>query len=231
VTAAAMTIAPPRDALTLYRDDGPIARAIGRAAARLAVPHDSSRPTGIGSSRPIAGLELALVVAAAVPLLAILSFGGGDVSDPVAGAAVAWAVLCGGASTGFMADGRLRWALLPVLRLTEYAGILWLAVLAGSSSRPAAFALLAAVAFRHYELVYRMRLRGTAPPPWVSALSLGWDGRLIGAWLLLVAGALPAGFYAAAAVLAAAFVAEAVHGWMASGRPLAYEADDEEDEA
>jgi hypothetical protein len=216
VTATLTAVAPPT-ALTLYRDDGPVARAIGRAAAPLV-------PSRAGT------VELALVVAAAVPLLAVLSVGGADVSDAVAGAAVAWAVLCGGASTGFMAESRLRWALLPILRLTEYAAVLWLAVLAGSSSRPAAFALLAAVAFRHYDLVYRMRLRGTSPPPWVNAVSLGWEGRLIGAWLLLVAGALPAGFYVAAAVLGAAFVGEAVHGWVASGRPLAYEADDEEDE-
>jgi uncharacterized protein DUF5941 len=240
---AATTTAPRSElhvrALTLYRDDGPIARTIGRLVARarpavVAAADDSSgRTTGAAaddsSGRATGVVELALVLVAAVPLLAVIAVGGADVSDPVAGAAVAWAVLCGGVSTGFMAHHRLRWALLPVLRSTEYAAVLWLAVLAGSSSRPAAFALLAAVAFRQYDLVYRMRLRGTGSAPWVSALSLGWDGRLIGAWLLLALGALPAGFYVAAAVFGIAFVGEAVSGWMASDRPLAYE-DDEEDE-
>jgi Family of unknown function (DUF5941) len=219
---AVATTAPRNElqprALTRYRDDGPIARAIGYTAGRLA----GRRTPGF--------VEPALVVAAAVPLFAVVAFGGDGVSDAVAGAAVAWAVLCGGASTGLMADSRLRWTVLPLLRLTEYAAFLWTAALAGSSSRPAAFALLAAVAFRQYDLVYRMRLRGTAPAPWVNALSLGWDGRLIGAWLLLVAGALPAGFYVAAAVFGVAFVAEAVSGWVASGRPIAYEEDDEDDE-
>jgi Family of unknown function (DUF5941) len=247
------TAAPPRTeptgALGVYRDDGPIARAIGRAVARvahdssrptgLAAAHDSSRPIGLAaaldSSRPATGAaEVALVVAAAVPLLALVAFGGDDVSDLVAGAAIAWAVVCAGASTSVVPGSRLRWALLPVLRLTEYAGLLWLAALAGPSSYPAVFALLAAVAFRHYDLVYRMRLRGIAPAPWVNAVSLGWDGRLIGGYLLLVAGALPAGFFAAAAVLGLVFVAEAVVGWVAFGRraqrPAEYEDGDEEDE-
>ena len=50
-------------------------------------------------------------------------------------------------------------------------------------------------------------------------------------FVLLVAGALPAGYFVAAAVLGVAFVGEAVYGWLAVGRvqrPLEYE--DEEDE-
>jgi hypothetical protein len=51
------------------------------------------------------------------------------------------------------------------------------------------------------------------------------------AFLLLIAGALPAGYFVAAAVLGVAFVGEAAYGWLAVGRvqrPLEYE--DEEDE-
>jgi hypothetical protein len=65
----------------------------------------------------------------------------------------------------------------------------------------------------------------------VSALSGGWDGRIVVGFLLLVAGALPAAYFVAAAVLGAAFVGEAAYGWLAVGRvqrPLEY--DDEEDE-
>ena len=36
----------------------------------------------------------------------------------------------------------------------------------------------------------------------------GWDGRLVAGFVLLAAGALPAGFFVAAAVLGAAFVGE-----------------------
>jgi hypothetical protein len=65
----------------------------------------------------------------------------------------------------------------------------------------------------------------------VSAIAGGWDGRLIAAFVLLAAGALPAGFFVAAAVLGVVFVGETVVGWVVYGRvqrPLVYE--DEEDE-
>ena len=79
--------------------------------------------------------------------------------------------------------------------------------------------------------MYRLRHRGVVPARWVTALSLGWDGRLVLAYVLLVIGALPAGYYVMAIVLGVAFVGEAVYGWAVIGRveqPLGDE--DEEDE-
>jgi hypothetical protein len=91
-------------------------------------------------------------------------------------------------------------------------------------------ALLVALAFRHYDVVYRVRLLGTAPGPRLSALAGGWDGRLIAAYALLLVGALPTAMYVAAAVLGAAFVADAVLSWTATGRPPPeHAAEDEED--
>jgi hypothetical protein len=197
-------------ALALYRDDGPLARALGRAGVLQ---------------------QYVLVAAAALPLLVAIAVGGDDVSDPVVGAALAWLILCGGAASGAPPGGRLRWTQLPVLRACEYGALLWLAALAGPSALPAAFALLAALAFRHYDLIYRVRLAGSAPPSWVSALSLGWEGRLLGAYVLLLTGAVTVGFFVAAGVLAAVFVGESAVSWLAAGRmeqPLDYE--DEEDE-
>jgi hypothetical protein len=245
--SAAVTAAPPRaehhGALATYRDDGPLARALGLAFARITAGAMGSDPMSRGDSRGLTpnlsrgrarGLtpepELALVLVAVVPLLALIAFGGDSVSEPVAGAAIAWMVLWGGIASGAPLGGNLRWALLPILRASEYGGLLWLAALAGSDAFPAAFALLAALAFRHYDLVYRMRLRGTPPPPWVGNLSLGWDGRLIGGYLLLVLGALPAGFFVVAAVFGVAFVADAVSVWVGGGRSEPGELDDEEDE-
>ena len=59
----------------------------------------------------------------------------------------------------------------------------------------------------------------------------GWDGRLLLAVVLLVAGALPAGFWILAAALAALFVTETVAEWRRfhAGEQPVY--DDEEDEA
>jgi len=207
------TAAPP-DTLTVLRDDGPLARAAGR---------------GLGRAVPLPAPALALL--GVLPLLVLIAVTGGDASVPVAAAAVAWTILCLGAATGRPPDTRLRWVLPPLARLSEFAGLFWLAAIAGDSSIPAAYALVCAVAFRGYDLVYRLRQRGDTPARWVTLLSGGWDGRLLLGLLLLAAGALPAGFYIWAAVAAVAFVGEAVAGWAAAGRgqrPDAY--DDEEDE-
>ena len=206
-------VAPP-DPITVYRDDGPLARVLGSVVGRaLRLP------------------GAALVVAGLVPLLAAVAIGGGDASRAVAAAVLAWVLLVAGASSGARPRPRIRWAELPLLRATEYVALTWIAALEGPDAYPAAFALLAALTFRHYDLVYRLRHRGVMPVAWLSALSGGWDGRLVVAFLLLVAGALPAGYFVAAAVLGTAFVAEATYAWFAVGRvqrPLEYE--DEEDE-
>ena len=199
--ATAPSAAGRLDPLVLQRDDGPIARALGRVAGRAA-----------------RAPELPLIAAAAAPLLVLIAFGGVDTSAPVAGTATAWLVVLGGLSGGGRRAARLDWTVLPALRLCEYSGLLWLAALAGAASLPAAFALVLVVAFRHYELMYRLRLRGAAPPSWLGAVSGGWDGRLLAGWLLLAAGALPAGFYVLALVMAALFIGESIHSWRIYGR-------------
>jgi hypothetical protein len=200
--------------LELYRDDGPIARALGTMLRPLAeVP------------------QILLVVAGAAPMFVLMALKGDGASHAAAGAVLAWLVLVGGASSGRPPTDRLRWSVAPSLRLAEYAGLLWIGALAGASSQPAAFALLCALAFRHYDLVYRLRHQGVTPPRWVGNLAGGWDGRLVLGYILLVAGALPAGFFVAAGLLAIVFVAESIAGWRRFGRaqqPATYE--DEEDE-
>lgn len=213
-TAIAAPAAAPATPIEVYRDDGPLARALG---ARLG-----------GSVRLPPWM---LLLAGAIPLLAVLAIGGDGAPRLLVAAALAWVIVCGGISSGRPHADRLRWAVPPLLRLVEYASVLWLAALAGQSSHPAAFALLAAVAFRHYDLVYRLRYQGVTPPRWVNLLGGGWDGRLVLGYLLLVTDALPAGFFIAAAVLASAFVGDSIAGWARYHRAQAlvvYE--DEEDE-
>jgi hypothetical protein len=204
-----------RSTLENYRDDGPLASALGAALGRV-VPLPAT----------------ALVAAGVIPLLVAIAVEGDGASDGLAAAVLGWLVLCAGLSSGRPHTDRLRWAVPSLLRLGEYAAILWIASLAASSSLPAAFALLCVVAFRQYDLVYRLRYRGTTPPPWVGIVSLGWDGRVVLGWVLLVAGALPAGFFVLAAVFAVVFVGESLAGWAQFGRaqrPAVYE--EEEGEA
>jgi phosphatidylglycerophosphate synthase len=198
--------------LEAYRDDGPLALALGR------LPLLSRRAA-------------ALALAGVVPLLAVAAIAGDGASWPLAGAVVAWLVLAIGASAGRPMRDRMRWTVPPAVRVAEYAGILWLAALAGPSAVPAAFALLLAITFRHYDLVYRLRHRGVTPPTWLNRAAGGWDGRLVLSFVLAAAAAVPAGFHVAAGVLAAVFVGEAIAGWASFERtrqPEVYE-DEEED--
>jgi hypothetical protein len=170
-----------------------------------------------------------LALAALLPLVVAVVVAGDDGSDTLAGVVVAWILLAGGAATGAGGPRKAVWAVTPLIRLSEYLALIWIAALHGESAYPAVYALLAALAFRHYDLVYRLRHRGVQPAPWVSALALGWDGRLVLAFLLLAAGALPTGYFVVAGVLGAAFVGEAVYGWVVVGR-IEQPLDDEEDD-
>ena len=184
----------------LCRDDGPLARVLGATlGAVVRLP------------------AIALLAVAALPLLVVPAIEGSSASDAAVGVVLGWFVLVAGASSGRPHTDPLRWAVPPLLRLGEYAGILWLGALAGGRTA-AAFALLAALAFRHYDLFYRPRFLGAAPPRWLGDLAGGWEGRLIVAYVLLLAGALPAGLFAIAGVLGVLFVAESVHAWSRYGR-------------
>jgi hypothetical protein len=211
MSAAVLEPAAPPDPIAVYRDDGPIAQALGRLGRALPLPAP------------------AVALAALLPLLVAVVVAGGGASDALTGAVIAWVLLAGGAATGAGGRRKAVWAVTPLIRLSEYLALIWIAAVHGESAYPAVYALLAALAFRHYDLVYRLRHRGVQPARWVSALSLGWDGRLVLAFLLLVTGALPAGYFVVAGVLGAAFVGEAVYGWAVVGR-IAQPLDDEEDD-
>ncbi|HEV2752334.1 MAG TPA: DUF5941 domain-containing protein [Solirubrobacteraceae bacterium] len=202
--------------LETYRDDGVLAQSLGRA---------------LGSA---VGLPpVVLVLAGAVALLAAVAIGGDEAPRPAVAGVIAWLVVAAGVSSGRPHRDRLRWAVPPLLRLAEYAGLVWLAALAGPSAVPAAFALIAALAFRHYDVVYRLRHRGVAPPTWLGVLAGGWDGRLVIGLVFLLTGALPAAFFVLAGLLGALFVSESVLGWTRFGRAQAtvvYDDEEAEDE-
>jgi phosphatidylglycerophosphate synthase len=197
--------------LEAYRDDGPAALALGR----IRVPAVPASP---------------LVLAALVPPAVAIALEGDGASWPLVAIAIGLLVALAGVSSGRPLRDRLRWAVPPALRVAEYGGLLWIAAVAGAV--PAAFALLCAVTFRHYDIVYRLRHLGTTPPAWLGRAAGGWDGRLLAGLALAVAGAVPAGFYVAAALLALAFVGESAASWMSYGRaPQAPVYEDEEEDA
>jgi hypothetical protein len=195
--------------LESFRDDGPIARALG--------------PLG----RPVPAPLLA--TAAVVPLVAAMAIRGDDASNGLAVAVIAWLVLVAGLSGGRTGTSRVRWMVPPLLRVGEYAGLLWLGTLAGASSEPAAFALLAALTLRHYDIVYGLRYRGAPVSDRLGVAAGGWDGRLALGCVLLVTGGLPAGFYVLAAIIAVVFSTAAIRDWSRARMPVTFH-DDKEDE-
>jgi Family of unknown function (DUF5941) len=200
------------EALMRYRDDGPVSRALGTLGRALPVP------------------PAVIVTVGVAGLVALAAVEGDGASHGLVAAGIGWVVLMGGLSSGRPHTDRFAWAVPGFLRVGEYGGLVWIAVNAGDSSHAAAFALLAALAFRHYDLVYRPRFQGVAPPAWWTIVAGGWDGRLVLAWVLLAAGAMPAGMFILAGALGLALAVECGLSWARlSVEPLSvYE--DEEDE-
>jgi hypothetical protein len=208
----AAAVGPPPPGEAIFRDDGPVARAVGGAAARVPVP------------------GMALLLAGVAALIAVAAATGEDASAGVVAAVIAWLVLTVGATSGRWPRASFHWAVPPLVRLAEYGTIVWIGAVA--DALPAAYALLGVLAFRHYDLVYRRRHRGEAPPAWLNAVTAGWEGRLVIAWLLLALDLLPAAMFVWAALLAVVSLAETVAAWRTferGARPAEYE--DPEDEA
>ena len=214
--AAATQAAKARaEAVLLYRDDGPLARALGHVLGRT-LPLPAS----------------ILLLAGVLPLVAVLAVEGDDARG-LLGLALAWLVVCGGLSSGRPHSGRFAWVPPPLLRLTEYGSLIALAALYGDDAVPACFAFLGALAFRHYDAVYRLRHQGSGPSELVRDLGGGWEGRLLLAYVLLVADVLTEGLYVAAGLVAVVSVAESVAAWLRfsrAQRPAMYADEEDEDE-
>jgi len=199
--------------MQVYRDDGPLAAAIGRAARRL-------RPD-----------ETALTVLGAL----VLGVGAALALDPLPlgalTAVVAVAVLLVAAGSQRPHRGRLAWLVPPLLRGLEYAFLIRLTALEDRDAMPLCFALLCVLAFHHYDTVYRLRHQRVPPPGWVRAVGGGWEGRLLAACVLALAGVLGPGLLVAAVGLGVVFVTETVVSWTRfarAERPVPLEDEDEE---
>jgi hypothetical protein len=212
MSAAVATAVPGAPALELYRDDGPLAHALGRLAARTRVP------------------AVLAVLAGALPLAVVIAAAGEDAAPGLVAGVLAWVVVLGGLSSGLAHRDRLAWLTPVVLRATEYSGLLWLGALAGGAGVPAVYALLCAVAFRQYDIVYRVRHRGDPPPRWTRVVSGGWEGRLVLGLIAWLAGVLAPVCFAAGAALAVLLVGESALGWARLARTGRRPADEEEDE-
>ena len=127
---------------------------------------------------------------------------------------------------------RLAWLAPPLIRLLEYGALVALAAVTDRDALPICFALVGVLAFHHYDTVYRLRHQRLAAPPWVRLAGGGWDGRLLVAGALALAGGLRVGLLVAAVGLALVYVTESTVSWHRFGRTegAAGQEDEGEDE-
>ncbi|MYW06462.1 DUF5941 domain-containing protein, partial [Streptomyces sp. SID3343] len=129
--------------------------------------------------------------------------------------------LCAGLAVGRPLVRRLDWVVPPIFRAAEYAAITILAAQVVPASVAAAFGLVAATAYHHYDTVYRLRGGYGAPPRALVWLVLGHEGRVLLVTVLAALGATPlrVGLVVTAGVLAAIVLTESIVFWVRGARP------------
>ncbi|QHA08224.1 CDP-alcohol phosphatidyltransferase family protein [Streptomyces broussonetiae] len=205
------------------------ARRTDRAAGALADLADSGPLTEVVQrvlERGLPGLAVPAVAlaggAAVLACAAVTDFGS---ALPVIGALVY--VLTSAFAVARPLKGALDWLVPPFFRAAEYGTVLILAARADvNGALPAAFGLVAAVAYHHYDTVYRIRGNAGAPPAWLVRVIGGHDGRTL-LVAVLAAVLTAAQFTVALTVLAVAValvvLAESIRFWVSAGAPAVHD--------
>ncbi|MFF1516579.1 DUF5941 domain-containing protein [Streptomyces sp. NPDC058305] len=195
-------------ALVDLTDSGPLAELLTRVAR------------GVPRLAPAA---VAFVAGAIVVICAALAPYGSW--WPVLGAAVY--VLLSPAALLRPLKGALDWLVPPFYRAAEYLTVLVLAANADvNGALPAAFGLVAAVAYHHYDTVYRIRGNAGAPPHWLVRATGGHEGRTL--LVTVLAALLTAAQFKVALTVFAVAVAllvliESIRFWVSSGAPAVHD--------
>ncbi len=154
-------------ALDDLADNGPLGSAFAALRPGIALPAPA----------------LALAGGAAVLCAALLSSYG---SPWVVVGAVVY-VIFSGLALARPLKGALDWLVPPFFRVAEYSTVLVLAAKADvNGCLPAAFGLVAAVAYHHYDTVYRIKGGTGAPPRWLVRTIGGQEGRTLAVALAAV---------------------------------------------
>ncbi|WP_436771646.1 DUF5941 domain-containing protein [Yinghuangia sp. YIM S09857] len=135
------------------------------------------------------------------------------------GCAVAY-VAAAGAAARIAGAGPLMWLVPPLFRAAEYTTVIALVARTDADALPAAFGLVAAAAYHHYDIVYRLRGGHAAPPRWLTWSLGGHEGRVLVLAALAAAGsaALATGTAVLAGAVAAVALAESVAFWARGAR-------------
>ncbi|MCX5440827.1 CDP-alcohol phosphatidyltransferase family protein [Streptomyces sp. NBC_00056] len=199
-----------------------------RAAQALAELSDSG-PLSELLQRAVRGVprHMAPAIAAlgALALVLATALSGYGSWWPVLGAAVY--ALTSAAAVSRPLKGPLDWLVPPVFRAAEYGTILLIAAKADvNGALPAAFGLVAAVAYHHYDTVYRIRGGTGAPPHWLVRAIGGHEGRTLvvtAIAVLLTATDFTVALTALAGFVALVVLAESIRFWVSAGAPAVHD--------
>ncbi|MFC9428191.1 DUF5941 domain-containing protein [Streptomyces sp. NPDC056987] len=213
VTRKAVRTDRAAGALADLADSGPLAELVARVLRRPA--------------RALPGpVPFLVALAGGAAVTACAAFAPFDSPVLLLGALVY--VLTSGFAVARRMGGALDWLVPPVFRAAEYGTVLVLAVRADvPGALPAAFGLVAAVAYHHYDSVYRIR-GGTGAPPrrLVRALG-GHEGRTLLVTLCAVLSTRALDFPLELTVIAVAValiaLVESIRFWVSSGAPAVHD--------
>ncbi|MFG3259669.1 DUF5941 domain-containing protein [Streptomyces sp. NPDC048172] len=197
-------------------DSGPLAELAARALRGVRLPRFGTPAVAFLGTAVLLAVALWTPLGSVWPVLAALFY-----------------ALCSGLSLARPLKGGLDWLLPPLFRIAEYTTILVLAARAEvNGALSAAFGLVAAVAYHHYDTVYRIRGGTGAPPHWLVRAVGGHEGRTL---LVTIAAALWLGgggqdsqgfsfaLTALAVVIAAVVLVESIRFWVSSHAPAVHD--------
>ncbi|MFB8776420.1 DUF5941 domain-containing protein [Streptomyces broussonetiae] len=199
-------------ALADLADSGPLAQAVAKALG--------------GPARGLPGFTAPAVAllggAAVVATAALTGFGG-----PWTLVAALGYTLTSGLAVACPLKGALDWLVPPFLRAAEYGTVLALAAEAEvNGALPAAFGLVAAVAYHHYDTVYRIRGNAGAPPTWLVRAIGGHEGRTLAVAVLaalLTASQFTLALTVLAVAVAVVVLVESIRFWASAGAPAVHD--------
>ena len=198
-------------ALADLADSGPLARFVARRGPGVRGSFTAPLVAAAGAAVLVATAATRPLDSWQVPVAAVVYAG------------------CSGVAVSRPLKGALDWLVPPLFRGAEYGTVLLLAARSGvGGALPAAFGLVAAVAYHHYDTVYRIRGGSEAPPRGLVLAIGGQEGRtLLVAVLAAVLVSQGSGFTVAltvlAILLAVVVVAHSIRFWVSSGAPAVHD--------
>lgn len=181
----------------------------------------------LGRRRKASGFTAPILALVAAVLMLVNAYLTGPGPANIA-AAVGYAAFAGFAVAAPL-KGALDWLLPPLFRAAEYGTVLVLAAKSDApQALPAAFGLVAAVAYHHYDTVYRIRGGTGAPPAWLVRVTGGHEGRtllvtVLAAFLADRGDDFTLALTALAVAVALVVLVESIRFWVSSGAPAVHD--------